>query len=138
MSPFSAVPPRRSYLPRRGRLRANSNAILIIQLAAAAVNPVDIHLVDIQPTATFVPNFAKGILGGETVPTPGRSSYIVYMSDEMKVRYNPRRVMEFASPTASILETDNSYQTTHSQRVYVLLLPRRDVQTLVGGQPYVA
>jgi hypothetical protein len=130
--------PRRSYLPRGGRLRANSNAILIIQLAASAVNPVDIHLVDIQPTATFVPNFGEGLLGGEIVPMPGHLSYIIHMSDEMKVRYNPQRVMEFASPTASILETDNSYQTTHSQRVYVIFLPRRDVQTHVGGQPYVA
>lgn len=61
--------PRRSYLPHRGRLRANSNAILIIQLAAAAVN-----LVDIQPTATFVPNFAERTLGGEIVPMPGHLS----------------------------------------------------------------
>ena len=30
--------PRRSYLPRWGRLRANSNAVLIIQFGAASVN----------------------------------------------------------------------------------------------------
>ena len=125
--------PRRSHLPRQGRLRANSNAILIIQLAVAAVN-----LVDIQPTATFVPNFAKGTFGGEIVPMPGHLSSIIHMSDAMKIRYNSQRVMEFASPTASILETDNSYQTTHIQGVCVLVLPGRDVQTLVGGQPYVA
>jgi hypothetical protein len=46
--------------------------------------------------------------------------------------------MEFTSPTASILETDNSYQTTHSQRVCVHFLPGRNVQIYVGGQTYVA
>ena len=72
------------------------------------------------------------------MPMPGRLYYGAHISDEMKVRYNPRRVMEFTSPTASILETDNSYQTTHSQRVCVHFLPGRNVQIYVGGQTYVA
>jgi hypothetical protein len=41
MSPLVRRIPRRSYLPRWGRLRANSNAILIIQFAAASVNLLD-------------------------------------------------------------------------------------------------
>ncbi len=72
MSPLVRRIPRRSYLPRWGRLRANSNAILIIQLAAATVN------LWIQPQP-------KETSGGDFVPMADHASYIVRTLDEMKV-----------------------------------------------------